>query len=60
MVIFYIYKYNLSEPYINSDLKVIDIFKGSDKFLLQKIYSTVRLLYYYYIFYNKNIMTGKR
>jgi LAGLIDADG DNA endonuclease family len=57
--------YNLFEPYINSDLKTLDI-KGSNK-LSKKMYSTVifktistpQLLYYYNIFYKKIIITDK-
>jgi len=58
--------YNLFEPYIDSDLKILDI-KGSNNILFTKMYSTVRfktismpqLLYYYNIFYKKNIITNK-
>jgi LAGLIDADG DNA endonuclease family len=57
--------YNLFEPYIDSDLKILDV-KGSN-ILSTKMYSTVRfktipmpqLLYYYNIFYIKNIITNK-
>lgn len=57
--------YNLFEPYIDSDLKILDV-KGSN-ILSTKMYSTVRfktismpqLLYYYNIFYKKNIITNK-
>ena len=57
--------YNLFEPYIDSDIKFLYI-KGSDN-LCNKYYFTVRfktismpqLLYYYNIFYKKNIINNK-
>src|SRR5271169_4999730 len=53
------------ESYIHSDIKILDI-KGSNK-SSSKMYSTVKfktismpqLLYYYNIFYKKNIITNK-
>jgi LAGLIDADG DNA endonuclease family len=59
--------YNLFEPYINTDLRVLGVKVYSEK-EVYKYYSTVRfktismpqLLYYYNIFYKKNIMNNKR
>jgi len=56
----YIYLYNLFEPYIDTDLKVIDI-KSSNKLNNNRNYSTIRFktistpqfIYYYNIFYKK-------
>jgi len=53
--------YNLFEPYIDTDLKIIDVKN------LDKIYTTVRfktislpqLLYYYNIFYKKSVIDNK-
>jgi hypothetical protein len=58
--------YNLYEPYINSDLNILDV-KGSDYFSTKKLYCSVRfntismpqLLYNYNIFYKKNNITSK-
>jgi hypothetical protein len=58
--------YNLFEPYIDTDLKVIDI-KSSNKFNNNRNYSTIRFktistpqfIYYYNIFYKKNIILNK-
>ena len=58
--------YNLFEPYIDTDLKTLDI-KSSNLVELGKKYTTVRfktismpqLLYYYNIFYKKNIINNK-
>lgn|ERR1700686_1669023 len=58
--------YNLFEPYIDTDLKIIDI-KNSSKLEYIKNYSTVRFktistpqfMYYYNIFYKKNILNNK-
>lgn len=58
--------YNLFEPYIDTDLKILNI-KSSNSILSTKMYSTVRfktvsmpqLLYYYNIFYKKNTITNK-
>jgi LAGLIDADG DNA endonuclease family len=58
--------YNLFEPYIDIDLKIIDI-KNSNKVDYNKNYSTVRFktisipqfIYYYNIFYKKNIIFNK-
>jgi len=52
--------YNLFEPYIDTDLKVIDI-KSSNKLNNNRNYSTIRFktistpqfIYYYNIFYKK-------
>ena len=62
----YIYLYNLFEPYIDTDLKVIDI-KSSNKLNNNRNYSTIRFktistpqfIYYYNIFYKKNIILNK-
>ena len=58
--------YNLFEPYIDTDLKTLDI-KSSNSVESDKKYTTVRfktismplLLYYYNIFYKKNIINNK-
>jgi len=58
--------YNLFEPYIDTDLKIIDI-KNSNKLEYNKNYSTVRFktisapqfMYYYNLFYKKNILNNK-
>jgi len=58
--------YNLFEPYIDTDLKTLDI-KSSNSVQPDKKYTTVRfktismpqLLYYYNIFYKKNIINNK-
>jgi hypothetical protein len=58
--------YNLFEPYIDTDLKTLDI-KSSNSVEPDKKYTTVRfktismpqLLYYYNIFYKKNIINNK-
>jgi hypothetical protein len=58
--------YNLFEPYIDTDLKIIDI-KNSNKLEYNKNYSTVRFktisapqfMNYYNLFYKKNILNNK-
>ena len=58
--------YNLFEPYIDTDLRVIDI-KSSNKTSYDRNYSTIRFktisvpqfLYYYNIFYKKSIILNK-
>lgn len=58
--------YNLFEPYIDTDLKIIDI-KNSNNINYKRNYSTIRFktisaplfIYYYNIFYKKNIILNK-
>jgi LAGLIDADG DNA endonuclease family protein len=58
--------YNLFEPYIDTDLNIIDI-KNSKKINYNRNYSTIRFktisapqfIYYYNIFYKKNIILNK-
>lgn len=59
--------YNLFEPYIDTDLKIVNI-KNSNKIKYNRNYSTIRFktisvslfIYYYNIFYMKNIISKKR
>ena len=59
--------YNLFEPYINTDLSIFDINVKNSLNKKNKKYSTVRfksismpqLIYFYNLFYTKNVINGK-